>query len=190
MEPELSVEDGEAVQFEETELEPPTLEMERPVQTADELEEQTGEEPIQMVEQTEKPEPEKIASVDMNAIMVMLLGMKEENNKNRQEDKEENNKKRQEDKEEIIKSLKEDMNKNTESLKEENNKNRLEDKEKLDKNIESLREDITEKINDNGKKLEIFQEENKKSIESLKKEISIKYETVNKTINDLSLIHI
>ena len=47
----LSVEDGEAVQVEESELEPPTLEMERPVQTADELEEQTEEEPIQMVEQ-------------------------------------------------------------------------------------------------------------------------------------------
>ena len=46
--------------MEETELEPPTLEMERPEQTADELEEQTGEEPIQMVEQTEKPEPETI----------------------------------------------------------------------------------------------------------------------------------
>ena len=37
--PELSVEDGEAVQVEETELEPPTLEMEKPVQTADEVEE-------------------------------------------------------------------------------------------------------------------------------------------------------
>ena len=84
VEPELSVEDGEAVQMEETELEPSTIEMERPVQTADELEEQTGEEPIQMVEQTDKPEPEKItASVDMNAIMMMLQGMtkslKEEN---------------------------------------------------------------------------------------------------------------
>ena len=33
---------------EETESEPPTLEMERPVQTADEIEEQTVEEPIQM----------------------------------------------------------------------------------------------------------------------------------------------
>ena len=31
VEPELSVENGEAVQMEETELEPPTLEMERPV---------------------------------------------------------------------------------------------------------------------------------------------------------------
>ena len=41
VEPELSVEDGETVQVEETELEPPTLEMERPVQTAEELEEQT-----------------------------------------------------------------------------------------------------------------------------------------------------
>ena len=48
VEPELSVEDGEAVQMEEIELEPPTLEMERPIQTADELEEQTGEEPIQI----------------------------------------------------------------------------------------------------------------------------------------------
>ena len=75
VEPELSVEDGEAVQIEEIELEPPTLEMERPVQTADKLEEQTGEEPIKMVEQTEKPEPEKIKeSVDMSAIMVMLQG--------------------------------------------------------------------------------------------------------------------
>ena len=34
----------EAVQVEETELEPPALEMERPVQTADEIEEQTGDE--------------------------------------------------------------------------------------------------------------------------------------------------
>ena len=51
VEPEVSVEDGEAVQMEEIELEPHTLELERPIQTADELEEQTGEEPIQMVEQ-------------------------------------------------------------------------------------------------------------------------------------------
>ena len=65
VEPALSVEDGEAVQVEETELEPPTLEMERPIQTGDELEEQTGEEPIQMVDQTEKPEPEKITYVLM-----------------------------------------------------------------------------------------------------------------------------
>ena len=43
---------------------------------------------------------------------------------------------------------------------------------------------ITEKINDNGKKLELFQEENKKCRESLEKEISIKYETVNKKIDD------
>ena len=85
MEPEVSVEDGEAVQMEETELEPPTLEMERPVQTAEELEEQTGEEPIQMVEQTENPEPEKITgSVDTNILMVMamLQGMDEKMNKN------------------------------------------------------------------------------------------------------------
>ena len=39
--------------------------MERPVQTADEVEEQTGEEPIKMVEQTEKPEPEKITGRDV-----------------------------------------------------------------------------------------------------------------------------
>ena len=43
---------------------------------------------------------------------------------------------------------------------------------------------ITNKINDNGKKLEVFQEENKKSIESLKKEISSNYETVNQKIDD------
>ena len=102
----------------------------RQVQTADEIEEQTGEEPIQMVEQAEKPEPEKITgSVEMNAIMVMLQGMKEIKG-SIESLKEENNKKRQEDKVEIIKSLKED-----------NNKNRWEDKEKLDKNIESLRKD-------------------------------------------------
>ena len=50
------------------------------------LEEQTGEGPMQMEDQTEKPEPEKITgSIDMNAIMVMLQRMKEDNNKNRRE---------------------------------------------------------------------------------------------------------
>ena len=48
VESELSVEDGEAVQVEETELEPPTLEIERQIQTGDELEEQAGEGPIQI----------------------------------------------------------------------------------------------------------------------------------------------
>ena len=68
-----------------------------------------------------------------------------------------NDKNRQEDKAEIKGSI--------ESLKEESNKKRREDKEdkeKLDKNIEPLKKDITEKIDGNGKKLEIFQEENKK----------------------------
>ena len=44
-----------------------------------------------MVEQTEKPEPEKITgSVDTN--IMMMMAMLQEMNKNRQEDKEENKK--------------------------------------------------------------------------------------------------
>ena len=78
VEPELSVEDGEAVQVEEIEIEPPTLEIERPIQMGDELEEQTGEGPMQMEEQTQKHEPEKITgSIDMNVIMVMFQRMEE-----------------------------------------------------------------------------------------------------------------
>ena len=107
------------VQVEETELEPPTLEMERPVQTAEEIEEQTGEEPIQMVDQTENPEPEKITgSVDANIIMMMFRTLNENMNKNRQEDKEETKKSN----EQMLQRMDEKMNKNTESLKEENKK--------------------------------------------------------------------
>ena len=92
VEPELSVEDGETVQVEEIEIEPPTLEIEGPIQMGDELEEQAGESPIQMGDQTEKPEPEKTTgSVDMNAIMTMFQRMeetiigslREDNNKNK-----------------------------------------------------------------------------------------------------------
>ena len=43
IEPESSVEDGEAIQVEEIEIELPTPEIEKPMQTGDEPEEQAGE---------------------------------------------------------------------------------------------------------------------------------------------------
>ena len=71
----------------------------RQVQTAEELEEQTGEEPIKMVEQTEKPEPETITgSVDANMIMMMTMLQKSN--------------------EQMFQRMEEKMNKNTESLNE------------------------------------------------------------------------
>ena len=84
----------------------PIPEIEKPIQTGDEPEEQAGERPIQMEDQTnkptqkrdetEKPEPEKpTGSIDMNAIMMMFQRMEETMNKNteslrkdRQEDRE------------------------------------------------------------------------------------------------------
>ena len=142
VESELSVEDGEVVQVEEIELEPPTLEMEKPMQTGDESEEQAGERPIQMGDQPEKPEPEKATgSIDMNVIMTMFQRIEEKINKNTNNSNEKTEKKF----ETLIGSLREDNNKNRQeqAYKEENNKNRQEEKEELDKKIESLREYIT-----------------------------------------------
>ena len=131
-----------------------------------------------MVDQTEKPKPEKITgSVDMSAIMVMLLGMKEENNKNRQEDKEEIKG--------SIESLKKEISINYEIVNKTNNDNKINSDGKVE-NMEKQLERLREGNNTRFKNLEEQTAETKQDVRNLENMVRQNQDE----IMQLSLIHI